>query len=209
MVVTFSLPPLSLPAAHLIASFFATSYVGSLYVSKRTRLIFSSKTVQLQDGEERTRDREERWRNDPDVIRARMVAASLSTVVSSVGVSATLKYLNERQVFPRISNITLVNGNLPPAISQNVSELIRSTLVRLGFVESLSLKGLTESILPCLITPLLFLGPLYVAFLSETLPGQRRWSLKWSFMPMVKSWEGLRNYLFVCFRTHLTHSLPG
>lgn len=98
MVFTFSTPPLPLSAAHLIAGFFATSYVGSLYVSKHTRLNFSSKTVQLQDGQQRQKEQEERWRDDPDVIRARMAAASLSTIVSSVGVFATLKYLNERQV---------------------------------------------------------------------------------------------------------------
>lgn len=44
-----------------------------------------------------------------------------------------------------------------------------------------------------LIVPLLFLGPLYAAFLEAALPLQKNWD----FPSRLSSWEGFRNYIMV------------
>lgn len=75
----FPFPPISVFHAHVLAAFFTFSYVGSLYISKHARLRFSAKKIEVSSGQPRTREEEERWRDDPDVIKARLFAASLST----------------------------------------------------------------------------------------------------------------------------------
>lgn len=83
MPLFLATPPISVATAHAFAAFFTFSYVGSLYLSKGARLYFKSGVkVDTRPGEEREKESEERWRNDPDVIRARLVAASLSTALS-------------------------------------------------------------------------------------------------------------------------------
>ncbi len=83
MPLVFASPPISLWTAHLFAAFFTFSYVGSLYLAKSARLSFKKGPVsRVRDGEERERYSDERWRNDPDVIRARLLAASASTLLS-------------------------------------------------------------------------------------------------------------------------------
>lgn len=82
MPLVFATPPISTSTAHAYAAFFTFSYVGSLYVSRSARLSFKrGASVNLRDGEERSKESDERWRNDPDVIRARLLAASLSTAL--------------------------------------------------------------------------------------------------------------------------------
>lgn len=83
MPLGFADPPISTSTAHALAAFFTFSYVGSLYISKSARLSFKNgASSNVPDGEERTKESDERWRNDPDVIRARLLAASLSTMLS-------------------------------------------------------------------------------------------------------------------------------
>ena len=87
MPLVFPAPPISLSTAHAFAAFFTFSYIGSLYVSKNARLSFKNGvSVNVRDGEERAKQADERWRNDPDVIRARLFAASMSTVGSLLAV---------------------------------------------------------------------------------------------------------------------------
>lgn len=83
MPLVFPLPPLSTRAAHVLAAFFAISYVGSLYISKNARLSFRSNSV---DGQARRRSSDERGRDDPDVIKARMLAVCVSTLLSCASV---------------------------------------------------------------------------------------------------------------------------
>lgn len=86
MPLVLATPPISAATAHAFAAFFTLSYVGSLYLSKSARLAFkTSVKADIRPGEERAKEDDERWRNDPDVIRARLVAASLSTALN-VGV---------------------------------------------------------------------------------------------------------------------------
>ncbi|KAJ6450107.1 hypothetical protein C8R45DRAFT_849261, partial [Mycena sanguinolenta] len=51
-------------------------------------------------------------------------------------------------------------------------------------------------ILPCLQTPVLFLGPLYGSYLAGTLPGQSKYSLQHGFFEMFTTWVGFRNYIW-------------
>lgn len=83
MPLVFLSPPISISTAHALAVFFACSYVGSLYISKNARLVFKNvSTKGLQNGQQRAKEDDERWRDDPDVIRARVIAACLSTTVN-------------------------------------------------------------------------------------------------------------------------------
>jgi prenyl protein peptidase len=79
MPLVFPVPPLSTKGANLVAFFFSASYVVSLYLSKHARLGNSSKS----NGPNATVS-QNRTRDDPSVIKARMLAASTSTVLSCV-----------------------------------------------------------------------------------------------------------------------------
>lgn len=58
--------------------------------------------------------------------------------------------------------------------------------------------GFTSTgILPHLIVPLLFLGPLYAQFVRGTLPGQCNWSFQEDVLSFLFSIVGIRNYLIV------------
>lgn len=68
-------------AAHVLAGLLVTCYVGSIYLSRDARLSFSKTKVYLDYGFARLKLRNERWRDDPDVIRARLVAVSGATLI--------------------------------------------------------------------------------------------------------------------------------
>ena len=71
--------PLSLRDAHLLNAALTLGYVLPLYFTKYTRLSFS-KTPE-NDGT-RSKGASERWRDDPAVIKARLLSVSLSTITS-------------------------------------------------------------------------------------------------------------------------------
>jgi hypothetical protein len=84
-ILTFSSPPLTVSTAHMLTIAFALTYVGSIYFSKAARLSFSrlaNKPQRNTNGwpTEREKGSNERWRDDPDVIRARLVAVSSATL---------------------------------------------------------------------------------------------------------------------------------
>lgn len=85
-------PVISSSSALLISLSFAVIYVGSLYLSKNARLSFVSKPYRARGDEERKKMKSERWRDDPDVIRARLAAVSVATVVCCLGMLAVLFY---------------------------------------------------------------------------------------------------------------------
>ena len=83
---TFPSPPLSSPSAHLLAASFAVSYVGSIYLSRHTRLTYAQQSPpakiqhrKVTNGSTSERRKDERGRDDPEVIRARLVAVSVAT----------------------------------------------------------------------------------------------------------------------------------
>lgn len=83
-------PSISPNTATLLSAFFTFSYVGSLYLARAGRLAFHAPSVDVPNGQERVREANERWRNDPEVIRARLTAAVISTVTSCVVVAMVL-----------------------------------------------------------------------------------------------------------------------
>ncbi|KAI0353885.1 Abi-domain-containing protein [Trametes cingulata] len=179
MPLVFATPPIPLSTAHAFAAFFTVSYVGSLYLSKSARLIFKNGvTLSARPGEERAKEPEERWRDDPDVIRARLVAASTSTALSVAAV-----YWLVRSVTPESE------------LHKDPLAAFKSTLARLGLTLDFTSASRLSILLPCLVTPALFLGPLYVAWLCETLPLQRRWSVRGDLLPIFTTWIGVRNYI--------------
>ncbi|KAL1948736.1 hypothetical protein VTO73DRAFT_10542 [Trametes versicolor] len=179
MPLFLATPPISVATAHAFAAFFTFSYVGSLYLSKGARLYFKSGVkVDTRPGEEREKESEERWRNDPDVIRARLVAASLSTALS-VGM-----------VYWLVQSVTPGSE-----LRKDPFAPLQTALTRLGLTLDFARNSPLWAILPCLVVPVLYLGPLYVSWLCETLPTQRRWSVRGSLLPLVSTWVGIRNYV--------------
>ncbi|KAF9234688.1 CAAX protease self-immunity-domain-containing protein [Melanogaster broomeanus] len=164
MLSAISLPTSS---AHILAALFVTSYVGSIYVSKNTRLSFSKTKVYLDYGYTRPKELNERWRDDQDIIRARLVAVSIATLLCCVLVFGLM---------------TAVSGNDNDQLTP-----LQLTVVYLGLTPT--------NILPHLVTPILFLGPLYGHFLVETLPSQRNSSFLNGGASFVFSLTGMRNYV--------------
>ena len=89
--------PLQPSEAHCISLGFACCYVGSLYISNRARLKFETNLKREGEGEEVVQERaklaHERWRDDPDVIVARLTMASFASLgcVVAVGVLVYLR----------------------------------------------------------------------------------------------------------------------
>ncbi|KAJ8587064.1 Abi-domain-containing protein [Rhizopogon salebrosus TDB-379] len=159
------MPFLSTTSAHLLAGLFAFTYVGSIYTSKSARLRFSKRKVNLPEGQARLKLQTERWRDDPDVIKARLLAVSGATLICCLIVFIVMK-----------------NGNGDNAM-QNLTP---NAWLHLGFTWS--------NILPLLLTPLLYAGPLYVQFLEKTLPFQEDWDFEDDVLFRFFSIFGLRNY---------------
>ncbi|KAF8493314.1 hypothetical protein JB92DRAFT_2999951 [Gautieria morchelliformis] len=169
-VANASLSLLSPTSSLLISGLIAGSYVASLYVARSSRLSFVKSSHQYHG--ERARRATERWRDDDDVIRARLKAALLSTCASCGVVYACV------------------------ALGYDGSDRwIRAlkTSFRLLGLDSRS-HGY-KSIFPNLLIPLLYSGPLTAQFLSSTLPFQSCWSYKENLRPIFTTWIGLRNFI--------------
>jgi len=187
MQLLFSQPLLSTSSAHIISLGLGGIYVGSLYLSKHARLSFSTGGSKYKASGPtgkgipstfpRAKQKDERWRDDPDVIRARLVAVSVATVVCCLVVFAVLW--------------SHVGGNL-----KNLDIATEATLLRIGFPSSIlnPLNLRLSDILPHLVTPVLFLGPLFGAYLGKQLPGQRNWMWQSHVEARFLSLQGIRNY---------------
>ena len=92
MPLVFPVPPLSTTSGHTLSIIFASIYVGSIYLSKNTRLSFSGRTVHLLNGQARLKEADEKWRDDPDVIKARLVAVGAATLICFLGVFSVVKH---------------------------------------------------------------------------------------------------------------------
>ncbi len=75
---------------------------------------------------------------------------------------------------------------------QNFGNTLDESMVLLGFTASSSLTA-------HLVTPLLFLGPLYVQYLCQKLPSQAHFKIKDDFINILTSWQGFRNFVVVSF----------
>lgn len=160
-----SSPLLSITSAHLLSGLFACIYVGSIYASKSARLRFSNRKVNLPEGQARLKLQNERWRDDPDVIKARLLAVTSATAICCLIVFIVMKNVNR---------------------DDEIYNLTANAWLHLGFTWS--------NVLPLVITPLLFSGPLYVQFLEKTLPFQENWGFEKHVVCRFLSIVGLRNY---------------
>lgn len=158
-------PLLSITSAHLLSGLFAFIYVGSIYTSKNTRLRFSKRKVNLPEGQARLKLQNERWRDDPDVIKARLLAVTSATLICCFIIFVVMKGFNR---------------------DDEIHGLTANAWLYLGFTWS--------NALPLLITPLLFSGPLYVRFLEKALPFQKDWDFEQDVVFRFLSIVGLRNY---------------
>jgi len=93
MPLVFPVPPISTSSAHGITFLLVSSYVGSLYLSKQARLSFSSKSPRTTNGTPREKQSTERWRDDPEVIMARIFAVTTATLLCCAGVFGLLWHL--------------------------------------------------------------------------------------------------------------------
>lgn len=210
-MLTFTAPQLLASTANTLSYVFSALYVGSIYASSRARLSFdhdpahshanghdtqpselNNNTAASTSTGPRPKMKNERWRDDSDVIKARLVAVSIATLVCFTIVYYILSFLS-RPVY------------------STTAELLFDLFIRLGCVspsirpisteQDLSVLGHSWRVLrPHLITPVLFLGPLYATFLSQALPGQKYWSWKFHVRRQILSWQGIRNVIVVCSR---------
>jgi len=72
----FTDPPLSISEAHTINVALTVGYVLPLYLTKFTRLSYSKRPA--QNGSVQPN---QRWRDDPVVIKARMVSVTITTIL--------------------------------------------------------------------------------------------------------------------------------
>ncbi|TEB27418.1 hypothetical protein FA13DRAFT_1634612 [Coprinellus micaceus] len=165
---------LSGTTAHGLALGFAFIFVGSLYVSNHTRLSFDHNVKVSVGGYQRIKQNNERWRDDPDVIRARLAAVSIASVICC----AIVGYL--------LSDLTH---------SKSSGEVFKLAAKHLGFASA-------GPILSHLVTPVLFLGPLYAMFLGGDLPFQQHWDCEREGAKFT-SWIGIRSYIFAPFTEEL------
>jgi prenyl protein peptidase len=88
-LLLFPEPLLSTSSASLLSFVFATTYVGSIYFSRRTRLSLGSKNTR-SDSDDAGKNSTKGTRDDPDIVRARLLAVSIATVVCCAGVFSVL-----------------------------------------------------------------------------------------------------------------------
>ncbi|KIM23733.1 hypothetical protein M408DRAFT_77114 [Serendipita vermifera MAFF 305830] len=159
---------LSSYTAWILSAFFASSYVGSLYIFPAGRLKFNAERVEVGRDAERARSLNERWRNDPATIQARLAGVTLSTVLSCLVIFAVVTKLGSWKVH---------------------SDAVQYTLHLLGITVSGIPKG------SWFLAPLMYLGSFYVQLLDQELPLQKHWSLKAAVAPIFTSWLGFRNII--------------
>ncbi|CAE6474336.1 unnamed protein product [Rhizoctonia solani] len=121
-------------------------------------------------------DSKDKSRDDPSVIKARLTAVSASTAGSLLGVAT----------------IVWKAGKYPTII-----DAIRPATQCLGLVLP------SPALRPLLLTPILYLGPFYTAWLDKSLPFMEHWWYKRDVVDRFASWTGIRNY----FASPLTEEL--
>jgi prenyl protein peptidase len=74
--------PTAIPSttAWLLSAFFAVSYVASVYALPGARLVYKTQQVETGPDAARARAQNELSRNDPSVIKSRLIGVSLATL---------------------------------------------------------------------------------------------------------------------------------
>ncbi|SPO31734.1 related to CAAX prenyl protease 2 [Ustilago trichophora] len=188
LIVNLPNPPLGPPVLSVgfavgASTLFTLGYVGSLYLSPAGRL------AGTKDAEGNTIDRDH-----PIVIRSRIKTASLATATT---VLVTGFGLWLKGVVPRAGwlldtlNISRLVGMPLPTPSLLTSNILPFSPSLTTYLATLS----THILSPLLLTSLLFLGPLYITYLSSELPFQRHFSFHRDVILKFTSLPGLRNFL--------------
>ena len=172
---------MSLKDAHLINAVLTIGYVLPLYFTKYTRLSFSK--TQANNGS-RSKNPSERWRDDPTVIKARLLSVSASVIASL--------FLMHYIIVSDQSNATNVSRHSLGFLSFiQSSQGVWDTATRyLGF--SFRIHDLPAHF----VTPMLFLGPLYGRYLARDLPFMRPRTLN-EPNKNTFDWISFRNYVVV------------
>ncbi|EAU80912.2 hypothetical protein CC1G_03088 [Coprinopsis cinerea okayama7 len=176
--------PITQGAAHLLALLFGICYVGSLYVSNKARLKFEANAKTIDDKYPRAKLAHERWRDDPDVMRARVTAVSIASILCCLGVVALVWWRSDLEV---------ELSNLGPVLYLSCSYLG----FKWDFPSDFNWSSWSDisALGPHVVVPVLFLGPLYATYLDGTLPGQQFWSLDEHVFDKYFSLMGLRTYI--------------
>ena len=84
--------------------------------------------------------------------------------------------------------------------SQTFDIVLEATFLRLGFpsLNPFVFQFNTRTLLPHLVIPILFLGPIFSGYLGGELPGQRNWMWRTHVVARFFRIQGLRNYCIVC-----------
>ncbi|KIS65833.1 CAAX prenyl protease [Mycosarcoma maydis] len=176
-------PLLSAGFAIGACTLFTFSYVASLYVSPAGRVMGTT------DASGKTVDRDH-----PVVIRARIKTASLATALTVV---ATGVVLWVKRIIPRSGwLLDTLNAARLLGLPLPVPSVLSSSMIPLDPPLANYLAKLTVHVgAPLLLTAMLFLGPLYVAFLDQQLPLQRYFCYRRDVVDKFTSLTGIRNYL--------------
>jgi len=82
---------------------------------------------------------------------------------------------------------------LSASMIQGFDAALETTFVRIGLNPDMD----WVSLFPHLVTPVLFIGPLYARYVGGSLPFQRDWTFREDFVLNFISWQGARNYVLV------------
>ena len=98
IMLLFTEPVLTTTSAFFISLSFAAAFVGGLYLSKNARVIFASVKYDGDGKTPRGKLQHERWRDDPDVIRARIIVVMVATLACCLAVFAIIWACSDRMV---------------------------------------------------------------------------------------------------------------
>ncbi|CDZ97383.1 Prenyl protein protease [Phaffia rhodozyma] len=189
----FDVPILSSTEAFAFSFFLTAIYVGSLYLSKSSRVFRQVLSVQST---EKDRVRKELGRNHPDVIRARIKAVMGATFICVFGIWGLVQYGSEAHKDPsEISAVPKIKTLLPtlsllgfplaiPASPLPLAELYSTEPGRL----MQAFFWLPSPLVPFMLAPILFLGPLF------TDVGLEGFNPRLAF-ESLGSIVGIRNYI--------------
>ncbi|KAM0745590.1 Abi-domain-containing protein [Meredithblackwellia eburnea MCA 4105] len=161
--------PISTSLAVGLCSLSTLSYLGSIYVLKSTRIPSPSPSSTIHQEQEQVEQEEEPvTRNTPRIVKARLKAVSVSTLLSCTLVPLFIPHTRDPQRL--LSALGLFSQRSPTQLA--------ATLV-----------------LPLALTATLFAGSLLVEGLQEELPGQRGWSWTRAKAAVWDSWTGFRTFI--------------
>ncbi|KAL7415926.1 hypothetical protein BDY24DRAFT_406116 [Mrakia frigida] len=184
----FPLPVITLLDSSLYSAIFTSVYVGSLYLSKASRIAPSNK------------DKKEAAisRDHPEVIKARLKLVIGATVGCVFGVWGLMQYskdvytgVEKVGAFPSLSTLypTFSLLGFPRSLVPHLVAPL-AELMAYGPWEMVwhAVMDQPSPIAPFLLAPLLFAGPIYSDWILDQPSVQSMWKALWN-------WQGIRNWV--------------